>query len=175
MAYFSTGVTKDKLSMLYFLHALGLELTRDQIVTLGLQCDIMPYFDMQDALTKLEEVGAIAALPRSFGMAYCVTPVGEQALELFGEELPLSLRNTLTMHAEENRQAMKNRTQYAATITDLPNGPCQVLLRAREKDYELLSLSVTLPDRESAEKARDGWCQNAPAVYRAILENILRD
>ena len=174
MAHFSQGVTKDKLSMLYFLKALGLEVTRDQIVTVGLQCEILPYFEMQSVLTALEEVGAIAAVPRSFGQAYCVTPLGDEALELFQEELPASLRATLKMYAEENRQAMKYQTQYAATITDLPRGTCLATFRAREKDHEFLNLTIMLPDRKTAENARDHWKYNASSVYQAILEKLIQ-
>ncbi len=173
MAYFSNGVTKDKLTMLYFLRELSLEVTRDQIVTVGLQCDILPYFEMQSVLTALEEVGAIAAVKRSFGPAYCVTPLGEEILQLFQEELPLSLRKTLKMHAEENRQAMKYQTQYAALITDLPNGTCLTTFRAREKDYEFLNLTVMLPDRETAENAREHWRERASDVYRSIMEKLV--
>ncbi len=173
MAYFSTGVTKDKLTMLFFLHELNLEVTRDQIVTVGLQCDILPYFEMQSVLTELEEVGAIAAVPRSFGQGYCVTPLGEEVLQLFQEELPRSLRDTLKMHAEENRQAMKYQTQYASSITDLPNGTCLTTFRARERDHEFLNLTIMLPDRETAENAREHWRERAPAVYQSIMQKLI--
>ena len=172
MAYFSHGVTKDKLIILFFLHALNLEVTRDQLVTVGLQCDILPFFEMQNAINELEEVGAIAAVPRSFGQGYCVTPVGEEALQLFQDELPLSLRKNLQMHAEENRQAMKYQTQYAASITDLPGGPCLLTLRARERNQEFLNLTLMLPDREIAEFARDHWRERASAVNQSIIGHL---
>lgn len=172
MAYFSHGVTKDKLIMLFFLNTLGLEVTRDQLVTVGLQCDILPYFEMQNAINELEEVGAIAAVPRSFGQGYCVTPIGEEVLQLFQEELPLSLRKTLQTHAEENRQAMKHQTQYASSITDLPGGPCLVTLRARERNQEFLNLTIMLPDRETAEHARDHWLERASAVYQSLISKL---
>lgn len=172
MAYFSKGVTKDKLTMLYFLHALNVDITRDQLVSVGLQCEILPYFDMQNAINELEEVGAVAAVPRSYGQGYCVTPIGEQVLELFQEELPYSLRQTLDMHAEENRQALKHQTQYAATITDLPGGSCLVNLRAREPNLEFLRVSIVLPDRSFASQARDLWQERAADIYQSILQKL---
>lgn len=175
MPYFSNGVTKDKLTMLYFLHALQIEITRDQLVTLGMECDILPYFEMQNAINELEEVGAIAAVPRSFGQAYCVTPVGEQVLELFQEELPHSLRETLAMHAEENRQAMKYKAQYASSYKELPNGTCLVNFRARERDAEFFTISLILPDRETAQQARDHWQERATATYQAVLRALTEE
>ena len=57
MSYFSDGFTKNKLIVLYVLREHGLELTREQFTTLSGERELMPFFELQSAVSELEEEG----------------------------------------------------------------------------------------------------------------------
>ena len=96
MAFFSDGFTKSKLMVLYFLNELSVDLTKEQIATFSAAYELIPYFELQSAIYELEEEGFLAAVPRPYGQAYCLTPKGKETLGMFVERLPQSVRDDLT-------------------------------------------------------------------------------
>ena len=101
MGYFSTGVTRDKLMVLYGLKSLGMQPTKAQLADFFCIYDLLGYFEVQNASYELEEEGLISAVPRPYGQAYFVTPQGEQTLDMFAVELPSSLRDKIAARAKE--------------------------------------------------------------------------
>ena len=91
MAFFSEGYTKSKLMVLYFLNELSVDLTKEQIATFSAAYELIPYFELQSAIYELEEEGFLAAVPRPYGQAYCLTPKGKETLGMFVERLPQSV------------------------------------------------------------------------------------
>ena len=177
MSYFSGGEIRDRLTVLYFLNRLGIELTRAQLTTVCAQSELLPYFALQSAVYELETQGLIAAVPRPFGQAYCITPKGEEMLEMFSEQLPLSLRGTLSALAESCREQVLRQTQYTAAFEkSAPDSEAHtVSLAVFERDVALLQLQLMLPDKSSAAQACEAWPAAASAIYQALLENLLSD
>ena len=115
MAFFSDGFTKSKLMVLYFLKELSVNLTKEQIATFSAAYELIPYFELQSAIYELEEEGFLAAVPRPYGQAYCLTPKGEETLDMFVERLPQSVRDDLTNYADACRDKLRRETQFSAS------------------------------------------------------------
>lgn len=114
MAFFSDGFTKSKLMVLYFLNELSVDLTKEQIATFSAAYELIPYFELQSAIYELEEEGFLAAVPRPYGQAYCLTPKGKETLGMFVERLPQSVRDDLTDYADACREKLRRETQFSA-------------------------------------------------------------
>jgi len=173
MSFFSKGVTKDKLTVLYFFDALSIELTRDQITTFSGENEIIPYFDLQSAVYALEEEGMLAAVPRQRGQCYCITPRGKDTLEMFKERLPLSHRKELDAAAEAYREKLLRESQFTVSIERAAGGGWRTTLRTLERNDELMGISILLPDRESAKKAAAIWPDRALAIYTYLINELL--
>lgn len=172
MSFFSEGVTKNKLTLLYFMDRLGLALTRDQITTVGAAYDLAPFFELQSAVAEMEEDGLLAAVPRPFGQVYAPTSRGQEAVELFKERLPVSLRDDLDAYADECREDIRRQTQYTAKIERQPSGECLVQLHFMEQDEPLLSIEVMFPDAVSANRAAAAWAEKAEEAYCYLLSAL---
>ncbi|MBQ9833472.1 MAG: DUF4364 family protein [Clostridia bacterium] len=168
MNYFSDGSTKNKLILLSFLDALGIEVTKEQITTAAALYELMPYFELQNAMYELEEEGFLAAVPRAFGTAYCITPKGRDTISAFCETLPLSDRETIYENADMCRAKFRSETQYTYRMEKLPSGAYKVILRAIEEHGELFSVSMCFADSQSANKACQSWSKNALEIYSAL-------
>ncbi|MDR0840283.1 MAG: DUF4364 family protein [Christensenellaceae bacterium] len=173
MSFFSDGVTRSKLTVLYFLHRLDVELTRDQLSTVGMQYNLAPYFDLQSAVYELEEGGFVAAVPRPFGQGYRITPRGREALDMFLDRLPLSLREELDDNADACREEIRRQTQYSAAIEKLPQGGYRVTFRTLERDADILTLALVFPDAHSANHAAGAWAAHTEEIYRYLLDTLL--
>ncbi len=169
MVYFSDGSTKYKLILLLFLESLNIEITREQLTTVVASYDIMPYFDLQNSIYELEEDGFLAAVPRPFGTAYCITPKGHEAISAFSESIPLSERETIYDSADMCRAQLRNETQYTHRIEKLPTGAFNVILRVIEAQGEVFSVAISFPDSRSANTACEKWSGQAPEIYSLLL------
>ena len=83
MPSFAQGKLKNKLLILYFIDYLAIDVTREQIHRAVVENDCMDYFEFCSAMFELEEDGAIAAVPRPFGQAYCLSQKGKTMLKGF--------------------------------------------------------------------------------------------
>ena len=173
MSFFLQGFTRDKLTVLYFLDALSIELTRAEITTFSGEHELVPYFDLQSAVYELEEEGMLAAVPRPRGQCYCLTPKGKETLEMFKERLPLSVRDELDEDAEAWRETLRRQSQFVGTAEKASGGGWRAVLRTVELNDDLIGVSILLPDRESTNRAIAAWPDKAPDIYAYLLRALL--
>lgn len=174
MPIFAKGVTKQKLSILFYASVSELELTRDQLYRAMVENDCMSFFAFQSALNELEEDGFIAAIPRTFGQGYRITVRGTESLNLFGESLEQSLRTKLTAYAADHREEMRKETQLVTSMEELPGGGYRVNLKAQEQKTVLVDISLLVATRSMAQRVRKNWENASESIYQYMLENLLK-
>ena len=174
MPFFAQGVTKDELSILYFVKTSELDITREQIYRAMIENDCMDYFDFQPAMHDLEEDGFLAAIPRTFGQGYRVTVRGEESLDLFGESLPHSLREKLAAYAAANRAQMVEETQLVSSMQEQESGAYRVELKAQEHDRVVLTITMQVASRNMAQKMRANWAAASEGIYANLLTELLK-
>ncbi|HWQ57502.1 MAG TPA: DUF4364 family protein [Clostridia bacterium] len=172
MSFFEDGFTKDKIVVMYALAKLLAEPTREQMTTFFGQYDLMPFFELQSAVYELEEGGFLAAVPRPYGQAYCLTPKGKDTLLMFIERVPQSQRVQIDACADEYREKLRLQTRYASAVERTGRGAYRVTLKAMELNGELIRIDMLLPDEQSARRAEKAWPERAPAIYAAILAQL---
>lgn len=174
MPFFSKGVTKDKLTILFYASVSELELTKEQLYRAMVENDCMSYFDFQPVMNELEEDGFIAAIPRTFGQGYRVTVRGTESLAMFGESLEYSLREKLKVYAAAHREKMLQETQLVSSMEELSDGSYMVTLKAQEQRAVPLELSILVATRSMAQRIRKNWPDASEELYRYMLENLLK-
>jgi hypothetical protein len=75
MPIFAQGVTKNKLTILYYIRASKLDITRDQLYRAMVENEVMNYFDFESCMHELEEDAFIAAVPHAFRAGINVFPL----------------------------------------------------------------------------------------------------
>ncbi|MEG1524384.1 MAG: DUF4364 family protein [Clostridia bacterium] len=175
MPIFAQGVTKDKLTILYYVDVSNLDITREQLYRAMIENECMIFFDFQSAMHELEEDGFIAAIPRAFGQGYRVTVRGTESLRMFGESLPNSLREKLSSYATENRDQMRIETQLVSSMEEQESGGYRVELRAQEENNVVLKISMLVASRTMAQRMRGNWEKASERIYANLLENLLKN
>ena len=174
MPIFAQGVTKSKLTILYYIHAVKVDITREQLYRVMVDNDVMSYFDYQSCMHELEEDTFIAAVPRAFGQAYRVSVRGADVLEQFVESLPVSLRERLDLYAREHREEMLLQTQIVSDMEELPSGGYLVRLRALEQNASVMELSLRVATRDMAQRMRANWERDSEPLYAYLLSALLK-
>ena len=175
MPIFAQGVTKDKLSILYYIRASKREITREQLYRVMVENDVMSYFDYQSCMHELEEDSFIAAVPRAYGQAYRVSVRGTDVLDQFVESLPVSLREKLEHYAREHKEEMLLETQIISDMEELPSGGYLVRLRALEQNAVVMELSLRVATRDMAQRLRSNWERESEPLYAYLLTSLLKN
>ena len=175
MPIFAQGVTKNKLTILYYIHVSKLDITREQLYRAIAENDAMNYFDFESCTHELEEDSFIAAVPHVFGQGYRVTVRGTDILEQFVESLPVSLREKLDRYAREHMEQMRLQTQIVSDMEELSGGGYLVRLRALENNAAILELSMRVATRDMAQRIRSNWESESQELYALLLGKLLKN
>ncbi|MEN6339644.1 MAG: DUF4364 family protein [Clostridiaceae bacterium] len=175
MPIFAQGVTKNKLTILYYIHVSKLDITREQLYRAIAENDAMNYFDFESCTHELEEDSFIAAVPHVFGQGYRVTVRGTDILEQFVESLPVSLREKLDRYAREHLEQMRLQTQIVSDMEELSGGGYLVRLRALENNAAILELSMRVATRDMAQRIRSNWESESQELYALLLGKLLKN
>lgn len=174
MPIFAQGVTKNKLTILYYIRASKLDITRDQLYRAMVENEVMNYFDFESCMHELEEDAFIAAVPHAFGQGYRVSVRGTDVLEQFVESLPVSLRERLEKYAREHMEKMRQQTQIVSDMEELSGGGYLVRLRALENNAAILELSLRVATRDMAQRIRTNWETESEELYALLLGKLLK-
>jgi hypothetical protein len=175
MPIFAQGVTKNKLTLLYYIRVSELDITREQLYRAMLENDVMNYFDFESCMHELEEDAFVLAVPRTFGQGYRVSVRGTDILDQFVESLPVSVREKLERYAKSKKKEMLLQTQIVSEMEQLPGGGYVVKLRALENDAAVMELSLRVATRDMAQRMRGNWEKQSESLYQIILEKLLKN
>ncbi len=174
MPIFAQGVTKNKLTILYYLRISKVDITRDQLHRAMTEHAQMSYFDFQSCMHDLEEDAFIAAVPKAFGQVYRLSVRGADALDQFVESLPVSLRERLERYERENREETLLQTQIVSEMDELPGGGYAVRLRALENNAAVMELTLRVATRDMAQRLRTNWEKQSEPLYSYLLTALLK-
>ena len=175
MPIFAQGVPKNKLTLLYYIRASKLDITKDQLYRAAVENELMNYFDFESCMHELEEDAFVAAVPHAFGQGYRVTVRGTDVLEQFVESLPVSLRERLEKYAREHMEKMRLQTQIVSDMEELSGGGYLVRLRALENNASILELSLRVATRDMAQRMRTNWEIESDELYSLLLGKLLKN
>lgn len=169
MVFFSSDLTRDKLILLYFLKATNFETSQEGLLRMMIDKEWQDYFTFSQSFSELLERGFIQENRRKSGTYYSISPTGRQAIESFSARLPQSLRNQIDIYAQSNRKRILKDLQYNATFEQLDSCEYMTHFTIYEEDRLLLSLSLNVVSKETAQTLCNRWESNAQDVYTNIL------
>jgi len=137
--------------------------------------DIMTYFDLTIALSKLVKDGNAAMITHPADALYAITPAGEETLGFFMNRIPFSLVSLIRDKAPLYRERYAKEKQYAAAVTQGTHGDFIAHLCIMEGDIPAMELKFNVPTAEMAERLTAAWQQNAAEVYRYLLGTLQED
>lgn len=122
MAFFSNGEDKLKLMILFTLECAEMPLSREQIATVMSENGVENYFDVCEHIIDLEANGCIASVPTFKMQMIVMTPRGEEIMNLFGKNLPKSLRESIEGFVGSNKDEFRRENTSRIITTPLPDG-----------------------------------------------------
>ena len=133
------------------------------------------YFDMMFALNDLCANGQAMRERKGENFLYTITPAGEEALALFGNRVPGSIRSYIEEKGEAWKEAFRLQEQYPCQIRKKDQGDYVVSLGVQEKEMPLMQFTLSLPTYETAAQIAEKWPQKASGFYAAAIRLLTEE
>ena len=173
MPNLKNDMSNIKLCVMYMLRALATEVTAPQLTVSLIEAVDLQYFDIQLAISELEDTGQIASVAHPYGTCYGLTEKGSSTLLLKEKTIPRSMRSACEDYAFSNRLDMMRSEQMSAYSRKNPAGGYDAVLSSFDTERVVLSVVVNVPDKTISDRMCEQWQKKSHQVYSAIFDELL--
>lgn len=166
-----TDENEIKIFILYLMDQIKHGVNYDDIAEMTYESGYVGYFDFADVFSKLVESGDVAALEKSM---YAVTPRGKAIAENLEHLLPAASKTKSTAAAARYSDLKKSGAVHSCTI-EAEGGGYRVKCEIKEKNDEILHISLFVKDKATADKISGTFNKNPGAVYRGVYAMLAGD
>ena len=171
----SNAMTLYKLMILYMLNSSNYPLTNARISEFMLQKGYATYFNLQTALSELSETGLIVSENTMNSSFFKSTEEGKRTLELLSNDINHSIKTEIKSFLSDNFKTIKSDLSAPANYKASGSGDYIVNLNINEYRTNLLSLSMSVPAENIAEKICSEWSKKCDDVYALLFNSLVLD
>ena len=168
-----SGLTDEneiKIFILYLMEQIKHGVCYDDIANMTYESGYVGYFDFADVFSKLMESGDIC----EEGNIYSITQRGKAIAENLEHLLPAASKTKGTAVAARYSDLKKSGAALSHTLEE-EGGGYRFKCAIKEKDSEILHISLFVKDKATAEKITEKFNKNPGAVYRGIYAMLTGD
>lgn len=162
--------TEDKLIILYVLYKIKTGLSREQIAFIIIQNLQIAYMTIQLYIDDLIKENFIHD---SDDGKLVITPEGSAMIEQLSDHITSFTREMIDSFIANNRKEIFRETKTSATYTERSPNDFQVKLSLSENSMNLLSLTVSCPDKAQALALCDNWREHTQEIYAQIMGTLI--
>ena len=164
-----------KLIVLFMLGKIDFSMTFTQISDFILGAGYTDYFTLQSSMSELAEAKLIHAETLRNISYYTITPDGEETIGFFENRIPQAIREDIVQYLTEHKMQMRNEVSVLSDYYRSTSGEYEVRCRVREKQVELIDLTLSVPGEDQARAICQNWKETSQEVYAYLMKILLAD
>ena len=141
-----TDSTEIRLLLCYLVKNAG-PITRTEIENALMEEALVNYFEIGSCLDDITQQKLVTLTDGR----YTITEKGRKVAQELAYDLPRSVRERAVAAVLRSQTWARKEAQYAARITEKPDGHCTIRCTIKALDQELFCLNIGTPDRLSAD------------------------
>lgn len=169
-----TDVHQVRILICYLLSKIRSPLSAEQFGYIFETSHLVNYFTLSDALARLLDENHLKLVEFGGINCYQLNPLGEKTASLLKQSLPRSVRDKVVTLAQELLDRQRKEQENEVTIEPVSNG-YNIHFKIHDSDFDLMSLSLYLPDEETAKKARTKFLDNPTHFYAKMIQYFTED
>ena len=159
-----------RILLCYVLRSAGAPLTREDLTRVVCQQDLANYFEVSEALDALLAQGHLAAGEEGL----TVTATGREIADALDVSLPLSVRDKALTAALRLLASARTRRENRVEIAPAQGG-FLVTCHISGGPAELMTVSLTVPDRAQAALVEQRFYHDPQGIYQLLLAALTGD
>lgn len=161
-----------KLIILYMLKFVTFPLTKAQIGDFILEKDYTNFMNLQKAFSQLEDGGYVVANSVRNRTHLRITDEGKETLALFESRINAGIKKDIEEYLVKNCPELRRSIEVQGNYQKLVNGEYQVDLAVKEKEEDLVHLTMTVPIEDIAANICDNWQKKNEKIYQYLTKML---
>ncbi len=165
-------LTLYKLIVLYMLDWVNFPLTKAQISDFILEKEYTNFLTLQQAISELTDSGMVTAVTIGNRTQLHITEEGKSTLSFFQNRISNSIKEEIRSYLKEKNPQLRNEVSITSQYFRSPNGEYAAHLSAKEKDADLVSITLSVPFEEMASSICNNWQKKNQEIYKYLTEQL---
>ena len=165
-------ITLYKLIVLYMLDRVNFPLTKAQVEDFILEKEYTTFLKLQQAISELTDADMVRAKSIRNRTHLEITEEGRQTLGFFENRISSSIREEIDKYFKENEYELKNEVSVLSNYYKSTTGEYEANMIIREKNINLVNLTMSVPTEELAASICDKWETANQDVYNLLVEKL---
>lgn len=166
-------LTLYKLIVLYMLTKVNFPLTSGQITGFILEQGYTTYFTLQQALSELSDSDLVHTESLKNTTQYTITEEGKKTLTFFQNKISQAIRSDIDSYLKAHKLELRNEVSVLADYYKTEAGEYTVHCVVKEKEADLVDLTLTVPLKEQAVSICNHWNDRCQEVYAYLMKTLM--
>ena len=165
-------ITLYKLIVLYMLDRVNFPLTKAQVGDFILEKEYTTFLKLQQAISELTDADMVRAKSIRNRTHLEITEEGRQTLGFFENRISSQIREEIDKYFKANEYELKNEVSILSNYYKSTTGEYEANMIIREKNINLVNLTMSVPTEELAASICDKWEAANQDVYNLLVEKL---
>lgn len=165
-------LTLYKLIVLYMLERVNFPLTKAQISDFILEKEYTNFLTLQQAISELTESEMVIATTIGNRTQLQITEEGANTLSYFQNRISNGIKEDIRNYLKENSVMLHNEVAITSEYYRTPDGEYAAHLSAKEKNTDLVDITLSVPFEEMASHICDNWQKKNQEIYKYLTKQL---
>ena len=153
------------------LNRVDFPLTKAQIGDFILEREYTNFLTLQQAI-ELIDAGFVTAKSIRNRTHLILTEDGKQTLDFFGNQISTSIKKDIDEYFRNHELEMRNEVSIISDYYKSTSGEYEAHLIAKDKEINLIDLTLSVPLEETAISICDNWQKKNQEIYQYLIEQL---
>ena len=149
-------------------------LTNTQISNFFLEQEYTDYFRVQQVISNLVDADLIRSESTHNNTQYTITAAGKETLGFFRDKITDAIEHDIMSYFEKNKVEMRTENSIIADYYKTPHQSYAVRCQFRQRDINLIDLTLTVKTKEQAEAICNNWKKQNEEFYAYLMDILMQ-
>ena len=165
-------LTLYKLIILYMLDRVKFPITTAQISNYILEKEYTNFLTLQQVISELTEASLIDARTVNNRTHLTITEEGRETLYFFENRINDAIKTEINQYFQENEFALRDEVSVLGDYYNATSGEYEAHLIAKDRDTNLVELTLSVPTKEVAESICNNWQKKNQEIYQYLTRQL---
>lgn len=165
-------LTLYKLIILYMLDQVSFPITTAQISNYILEKEYTNFLTLQQVISELTEAEMISARTLNNRTLLSITEEGRETLHFFENRISDTIKTEIHQYFLENEFDLRDEVSVLGDYYKSTSGDYEAHLIAKERDNNLIELTLSVPTKEAATAICDNWQKKNQEIYQYLINQL---
>ena len=147
-------------------------LTKSQIGDFILEKEYTNFLTLQQVIGELTDAGLITAQSIRNRTHLSITREGRETLSFFGNQINEGIKTDVNLFFKENEITLRNEVSILSDFYKSTSGEYEAHLIAKDKDINLIDITISVPSKETAGAICDNWQRKNQEIYQYLISQL---